>query len=363
MSHRTPLVVFPYWRSNPYVTLTLLGASAAEFDIVPTTTLNRLLAVLRDLGRGAIFHLHWTSKICQDATTDIEATRQLDEFRTAVRQFRTRGGRMVWTVHNAQPHEMRWPELETSLTQFLADNADRIHVMNPATSDVMKPVATLQADRVTEIPHPSYVGVYPRTRCRDEVRSSLGFDPEARVVALIGELRSYKGVDVLLEAARRAAPTSEDRLALLLAGKVADDELESLQRSIPAELPVVFRPGYIDSADMADWFEAADLCVFPYARILNSGSAHLAATMGVPVVLPGVPHMTDLFGSEPWVHFYDPDDPIDSLTGMLRDPATFERHEAEARDFSRNISPWRVSLMMLERLYLPLRRAGQLNNA
>ncbi len=358
MSQRTPLVVFPYWRSNPYVTLTLLGASTAGFDVVPTTTLNRLLAVLQDLGRGAIFHLHWTSKICQDATTEIEATRHLDDFRTAVRQFRTRGGRVVWTVHNAQPHELKWPELEGSLTQFLADTADRIHVMNPATSEVMSPVVTLRSDRVREVPHPSYVGVYPRARCRTEVRSSLGFDPDVRVVALIGELRSYKGVDILMEAMKRAASISDHPLALLLAGKVADDEIESLQRSIPTEFPVVFRPGYIDSADMAEWFEAADLCVFPYERILNSGSAHLAATMGVPVVLPGVPHLTQIFGDQPWAHFYDRDRTAESLALKLTDPATFERHDASARDFCRELSPWRISLRMLEQIYVPLRRSA-----
>ncbi len=356
MSQRTPLVVFPYWRSNPYVTLTLLGASSAGFEIVPTTNLHRLIAVLQDLGRGAIFHLHWTSKICQDAATEIEATRNLDDFRNAVRQFRKRGGRLVWTVHNAQPHELKWPQLERSVTGFLATTADRIHVMNPATSEVMSPVATLRSDRVREVPHPSYVGVYPRSRRRDEVRASLGFDPDDRVVALIGELRAYKGVDLLLEAMTRAASVAEHSLALLLAGKIATDEIDAMRHSLPTDFPIVFRPGYIDSGELGEWVDAADLCVFPYERVLNSGSTHLAATMGVPVVLPGVPHLVQLFGSEPWVHFYDPDRAAESLASRLTEPATFERHDARAREFCHDVSPWRISLRMLEEIYLPLRR-------
>jgi glycosyltransferase involved in cell wall biosynthesis len=281
---------------------------------------------------------------------------RLDTFRNAVRQFKTRGGQLVWTVHNFQPHELNWPELEKSLTAFLADASDCIHIMNPATIEVLREVAKLPRDRVCEVSHPSYIGVYPRSRPRDEVRASWGFGADDRVVALIGELRSYKGVGILVEAMKRANPSADHPLALLLAGKSAADGVEAMRQSLPTDFPVVFHPEYIDGGELAAWFGAADLCVFPYERILNSGSTHLAATMGVPVVLPGVAHLAQMFGSEPWVHFYDPDRAVESLSALLTEPATFEAHRAQAQQFCRDRSPWRISLQMVHQIYLPLAR-------
>jgi beta-1,4-mannosyltransferase len=340
------------------VTLSLLAASSAGFEIVPTTDVHRLIATLGEVGRGAILHLHWTSKICQAAATEAEATQQLDEFRRAVRDFKARGGHLVWTVHNTQPHELDWPDLEQALTTFLAGAANRIHVMNPATSEAMRPVATLPKGRIRQVAHPSYVGIYPISRGRDEVRASLGFSSEDRVVALIGELRAYKGVGLLLEAMTRAASAADHSLALLLAGKTPAEDVDELRRSLPIDIPVVFHPEYIDSGELADWFQAADLCVFPYERILNSGSTHLAATMSVPVVLPGESHLIEMFAGEPWVHFYDLDRPVESLSELLTKTSTFEPHRERSQEFCRERSPWRVSLEMLRQLYLPV-DAGQ----
>jgi beta-1,4-mannosyltransferase len=54
--------------------------------------------------------------------------------------------------------------------------------------------------------------------------------------------------------------------------------------------PRVLRiPGYLNDAELARVIRAADHVVLPYRRVLNSGSAMLALTLGRPVLLPRTP--------------------------------------------------------------------------
>ena len=177
---------------------------------------------------------------------------------------------------------------------------------------------------------------------------------DQRAVLLQGQLRRYKGVRNLFAAIEQLPEPVSERMVLLLAGRTPEDEAEAIKTSLPSNVRVVFHPQHIADDALADWFKAADLCVLPYEHVLNSSSAHLAATMGLPVVLPGVDQLRALYDSEPWVQFYDPADATASLARLLEDPATYADVAAPAARFCERISPWRVSQMMLRDLYLPL---------
>jgi hypothetical protein len=64
---------------------------------------------------------------------------------------------------------------------------------------------------------------------------------------------------------------------------------------------------WIPPREVSLLFAACDLVVLPYRRILNSGAARLAMTLGRPVLLPDLGLMRaqqQRFGAE-WVRLYD----------------------------------------------------------
>ena len=70
--------------------------------------------------------------------------------------------------------------------------------------------------------------------------------------------------------------------------------------------------------------------VFPYERVLNSGSVLLSATFGRPCILPAEPHLVAEFGGQPWVSFYEVGDhQADSLARSIAEVAVAQKWHVE----------------------------------
>ncbi len=332
------LVVFPAYRDNPFLNLMLLAPRARGWTVVESLRLEQFEGQLGHLGDGDVVHVHWTSPVVQRADDDLVTARgRLDRFRAAVDAARSRGARLVWTIHNVLPHDARHLDLELELDRYLAEVADAVHVMNRETMTAVAPYYELDPARVVHVPHPSYQGVYPATVTRAEARAALGVRVDERAVLAFGQMRPYKGLDVLVGAVRRL-PEAE-RPVLLLAGRTSDAERDEIDRLLGDDVRAVREHDHVADVDVQRWFRAADVAVFPYRRVLNSGSLHLAASFGVPSVLPDEPHLRAEFGDEAWIRWFDTADPEASVAALLGEPATAGARAA-AEAFSRRLAPF-----------------------
>ncbi len=109
-------------------------------------------------------------------------------------------------------------------------------------------------------------------------------DPAADTynVVLFGEIKPYKGLDVLVEAVGVLPDKVQDRLRVFVAGRPRM-ELTDLQRRIGAlgiERCFSFEPRRITEEEMATLFSAADCFVFPYRQIDASGVYFLVKALG-----------------------------------------------------------------------------------
>ncbi len=295
------VVVFPAYRENPFLGMLLGAVERAGAEIVDTRTLDELEAALAERPAETVLHVHWTNPIAQSTNNPVVAARNAGRFRRAVRRAKERGARVVWTVHNVLPHGAKHARVERGVHRFLAEAADRIHVMHPDTAALAAPHYRLPAERIRHIPHPSYVGAVPPAVDRAAARARLGIGEDALAVLFLGQMRAYKGVLELIHAAGDAA---EDReLVLLLAGNATPDEAAAIDAALAAHprLTAVRHLAFVDDAELPGWFAAADVVALPYRDILNSGSVLLAATYGVPVLLPDAPHLAREHASRAWV--------------------------------------------------------------
>jgi glycosyltransferase involved in cell wall biosynthesis len=315
------IACFGFTRNNPYQELLYAEAVAAGVRVVPTWYPMWRGFPRDDGGRldNQILHVHWTSAIVARAPGTFSAYRRFDKFRQGINDFRSRGGQVLWTVHNLLPHDVRHRTLEEELFRFLARTADRIHVLGPATAAAAADLGGLPVDRVTVLEHSSYHGVYPDFIGRAEARRRLGLAPEDRAVLIFGEIRPYKGLDLLLDAFRAAAGT-DPRWRLLVAGGLgatpADDPVLEQCRADPR---VITHFDRVADSEVQVWLRATDLVVLPYRDIVNSGTLHLALTFGRPVIAPRAGEVARLLASE-WAVGFAPGDVAD-LTRALQTAA------------------------------------------
>jgi glycosyltransferase involved in cell wall biosynthesis len=311
---------FPDLRvTNPYQDMLYAGLGAAGIRVAPVEDALSD-AVLRDGGGrldGYAFHLHWTSAIAQDGKNIFDAADRLSRFRSRVRDLHSRGGKLVWTIHNALPHELRYRDLELELCRFLAAEADLVHIMSAETVAVTAPHYALPPERTVLVAHSSYLGWYPDLVPRAEARRRLGLLPHEVALLALGGIRPYRGLDRLLEVFETLS-AGDARLRLLVAGRpgpgAATQELVRRCNDHP-RITVQFR--HLPPSALQVWSRAADLAVLPYRAILNSGAFQLAQSFDLPVVAPRDGSLRGLLDPACTVGF-DPADPVD-LARAVRD--------------------------------------------
>lgn len=332
---RVTIASYPPSEGNPFPRLLYSAAEGAGARTVPTWDPTRFP---RDTGatiRNGVLHVHWTSPLLQPAEGPFDARRRLDAFCAAIDDFRSRGGRLFWTVHNLLPHDGRYRVLEIELARFLADRADLVHVLGPATAVAAEPLFTLRPERTTIIEHCSYLGVYPDFVGREEARRRVGLLDGEIALLLLGEIRPYKGLHLLLPAFEEALAT-DPRLRLIVAGRAgAQKALQPWLDRARHHRRVLTHFDYVPDAELQIWLRAADVAVLPYPVILNSGALQLAHSFDLPVVAPAAGEVGRALDPRCAIGF-QPGDQADLVRAILRaaDELTTPEATEAARDFA-----------------------------
>src|SRR5262249_61974533 len=97
---------------------------------------------------------------------------------------------------------------------------------------------------------------------------------------------------------------------------------------------VVFRPGYVPAENVATYFAAADVAVFNYRDITDSGSLRLACDLGTPVVATAVGSFREFLADGVTARLVEPGDEralAQALAAVLARPETAARMAAAAR--------------------------------
>ncbi len=189
------------------------------------------------------------------------------------------GARLVFTAHNVLPHDDGDAD-----PAIVRRNLNCAHLIIGHTEHVASELRTTIRTRtpIVEIPHgPLFVDRPLPARADAAARLNWPSDP---TVLFLGLLRPYKGLDLLGEAWPEVLGAHPEA-RLLVVGKVLDaavrPELDHL-RALP-RVRIVDR--YVSVAQMLDSYAVAQVVVFPYRRISQSGALMTAAGVGRPSII------------------------------------------------------------------------------
>lgn len=266
---------------------------------------------------------------------------------------------MVMTVHNLRSHErIRWDDWTLWRCLATAD-AVVVHTEEALAETRRRLGARARIELIRMGDWAIFAGADPRAR--GAARARLGLPADASVVLAFGAIRPYKGlleVIAALPALRARHPAAR----LVVAGPLlAGTEGEYREAIIRAgvEEAVVFRPGYVPADAVPGYFAAADVAVFNYTGITDSGSLRLACRMGTPVVATAVGCFGEFLTDGLTGRLVPPGDAralAAALGDVLADPAGAARMAAAATVLADSAWSWADSAKATLALYAALAR-------
>lgn len=183
--------------------------------------------------------------------------------------------RVVLTVHDTTPFNgARLSWLQEAGFDAPIRLADAVIVHTRAARERLL-ARGLDPRKVTVIPHG------PLALAASPPAPRAPRDPRWTFV-LFGEIKPYKGADLLVEAIARLAPALRARCRVVIAGRPMMDLAPLAERTAALGLAgtVELRLRRLSEPEMAALFEEADSFVFPYRQIDASGVYFLVKSLG-----------------------------------------------------------------------------------
>lgn len=188
---------------------------------------------------------------------------------------------LVHTVHNILPHEN--PELDYPLFKGFYDACDLLVVHNDYCRKQLIELFDLPENKVVVMPH----GCYSFTHTTEHK-----WPTDVTTFLQFGNIRHYKGINVLIQAAGMLPEEYKKKTKFIVAGKqfpkLDDTDYQQMAKDAGVENCFEFITDYIEESKLDELYASADFCVFPYIHIYGSGALMMAYSYRKPVIVSDI---------------------------------------------------------------------------
>lgn len=201
----------------------------------------------------------------------------------------------------------------------------------------------LQEQKITQVPH----GILDALPQEDHVTPA---PPEMTTngkinLLLFGQVKPYKGTDVLIKALAKIPPAIRAKCMLQVVGKPQMDmtTLFSLASDLGVENSIRWDLRFVDEDEIPGIFSASDVMVMPYREIDASGVLMVALSMGTPIVASKIGLFAELLEND--VHGYltpvdDENSLAEALSKLIEDADLRNRMKDNVLVLRKSIPDW-----------------------
>lgn len=220
-------------------------------------------------------------------------------------------------------------------------------------------------DKVHVIPHGNeelFLETAARSMDSGALRRRLDLPVDAPVALFFGTVTKYKGLEYLIDAfaqVKQRLPAARLVIAGFPSWEVDIGRLYDRARQLKIFDSVVFHLQYIPNEEVAAFFTLADVAVFPYRMIYQSGALQVAYSFGKPVVATTVGDLSEVVKHGETGLLVPPCDAAalaDALTALLGDQNLCRRMGRQARELSETHHSWEQVGHRVRQVYDNLRR-------
>ncbi len=187
-------------------------------------------------------------------------------------------------VHNVYPHE-RKPGDGAMINSYMKRSDKFLALSKKVEKDLLN---FTDASNIQRSPHPVY-DIYGEIVPRDKALIELGLDPTKKYILFFGLIRSYKGLDLLLDAFANVASTLNE-VELIIAGEFYEDRQKYLEQidNLKIKENVHLFDHFIPNDQVHLYFSGCDLVAQTYHRATQSGIMQIAIEFEKPILVTNV---------------------------------------------------------------------------
>jgi len=239
--------------------------------------------------RYDIFHIHWPDYFF--VKSFLYTLLRVVYFILIIGIFKVTNTKIIWTVHNLQPHNNYHPKLNKLVMKIFTTFIENIIVMSEESKRLVdKKYPSLVDKKYSLIYHGLYDN-YENTVSKEESRRKLGIDLDKKVLLFFGRIDEYKNIPTLID---EFSKIDDKQFVLIIAGEIQNTELRDEINSKIKSSSIFTFFDFIPDDDVQYLFNASDLVVLPFMNILNSGSAMLALSFKKPLLCPNKGSLIEL---------------------------------------------------------------------
>lgn len=322
------------------------GEDKQKFSVVELSLLYNIIKFHKEI---RIIHLHWQHPFLL-SKSKIGTVVKSSMFTLQMLLLKLLGIKLVWTVHNITNHENVYKDIELFFSKLISKSADAIIVHCETSKCEIIKEFNIPETKITIIPHGNFIGFFKNNLSRNEAREILKISEEDLVFLFLGLIRPYKGVFELID---NFLLLNSKTAKLLIVGKVLDDQLSRrLQDKTAGISNVKLVSEFIPDDNLQLYTNAADVMVFPYRNILNSGSVISAMSFGKPVLCPDMGCIPEVLESRS-NFIYDPRDTkglLNSLRSVVKSKDELHKMGFANREFVKKFN-WQCIAATTVRVY------------
>lgn len=279
---------------QPYTSLLYCAVRDCGVDVIEYRTIEALV------NPPDVIHLHWPESVINRSGLHKLGRAALRLATLSI--ARRRGAALVLTAHNTGPHDHSLACFDRWFLNALDRRVDMVFLLTEASrSIVLDARPGLAAARVVHTRHGHFRAAYSPPPDVATARARFRIAADRPTLAFTGQVRRYKGVTDLIEAADGVDAD------LLIAGWCSDVQLRAeLEANAEANPRIHLRLERLSPSDLAAAVTAATMVVLPYRKVLNSGSVVLALSLNRPILVPDTPpfrEIRDEVGRD-WIRFF-----------------------------------------------------------
>ena len=197
--------------------------------------------------------------------------------------------KVISILDNVIPHEPHF--FDAPLTRYFLKGSTGCITLCEAVS---KDLLALKSDvKYTVLQHPLY-SHFGQKLTREDAEEKLGLKKGKKNILFFGLIRTYKGLDILLEAFGKL---SED-YQLIIAGEPygSFDKYQEIIDRLPNKENIYTWLKYIKDSEVTDYFSASDIAVLPYRSATQSGISSVSYHFEVPMIVTDVGGLKETIG-------------------------------------------------------------------